>query len=104
MAAAHGRPVPEDGYHGGYIVDLAAAIVIAKPDIVALPDDEQLVAFRRRPTPCSSSSRSKCSGPLFRTHFDVPYSERSLYESGAVERGLKKLIEQGHVYELDGAM
>ena len=25
MNAAHGRPAPEDGYHGGYITDLAAA-------------------------------------------------------------------------------
>ena len=24
MAAAHGRPIPEDGYQGGYILDLAA--------------------------------------------------------------------------------
>ena len=27
MAAANGRPVPEDGYHGAYILDLAAEIV-----------------------------------------------------------------------------
>ena len=40
----------------------------------------------------------------FRTHFDVWYSERSLHESGAVERGLAKLREQGHVYEEDGAV
>jgi len=46
MAAAHGRPVPEDGYHGGYILDLAAAIMMARPDIKDLPDDQQLVAFR----------------------------------------------------------
>jgi arginyl-tRNA synthetase len=40
---------------------------------------------------------------LFRTHFDVWYSERSLYDSGAVERGLERLREEGHVYEQDGA-
>ena len=103
MAAANGRPVPEDGYHGGYILDLAAAIVIARPDITSLPDDEQLVAFREAAYALQLRQQQQVL-ELFRTHFDVWYSERSLYESGAVERGLKKLIEQGHVYELDGAM
>ena len=103
MAAANGRPVPEDGYHGGYILDLAAAIVIAKPDITSLPADEQLVAFREAAYALQLRQQQQVL-ELFRTHFDVWYSERSLYETGAVERGLKKLIEQGHVYELDGAM
>jgi arginyl-tRNA synthetase len=40
----------------------------------------------------------------FRTHFDVWYSERSLHETGAVDRGMAKLREQGHVYESDGAV
>ena len=45
-AAALGRPIPEDGYQGGYIADLAAAIVAERPDIVDLPEDERLPAFR----------------------------------------------------------
>jgi len=40
---------------------------------------------------------------LFRTHFDVWYSERSLHDSGAVERGMARLREQGHVFDEDGA-
>ena len=46
MAAAHGRPIPEDGYHGGYILDLAAEIIAAEPSITELPEEEQLIAFR----------------------------------------------------------
>jgi arginyl-tRNA synthetase len=103
MAAANGRPVPEDGYHGGYILDLAAAIVIAKPDITSLPEDEQLVAFREAAYALQLRQQQQVL-ELFRTHFDVWYSERSLHESGAVERGLKKLIEQGHVFEQEGAI
>ncbi len=102
MAAANGRPVPEDGYHGGYILDLAAAIVIARPDITDLPADEQLVAFREAAYALQIKQQRQVL-ELFRTHFDVWCSERSLYESGAVERGLRKLVEQGHVYELEGA-
>jgi arginyl-tRNA synthetase len=39
---------------------------------------------------------------MFRTHFDVWYSERTLHSSGAVTRGMQKLREQGHVYDDDG--
>ena len=103
MAAANGRPVPEDGYHGGYIVDLAAAIMIAKPGITSLPEDEQLVAFREAAYALQLRQQQQVL-ELFRTHFDVWYSERSLHESGAVERGLAKLREQGHVFEQEGAV
>ncbi len=95
--------MPEDGYHGGYILDLAAAIVIARPGIRDLPDDEQLVAFREAAYALQLKQQQQVL-ELFRTHFDVWYSERSLYESGAVVRGLATLMEQGHVFEQDGAV
>ena len=41
---------------------------------------------------------------LFCTHFDVWASERELHGSAAVERGLERLREQGHVFEEDGAV
>src|SRR5438132_1644499 len=44
---ANGRPVPEDGYNGEYIDEIAAAVVAARPDVLALPDDEQAEVFRR---------------------------------------------------------
>lgn len=103
MAAANGRPVPEDGYHGGYILDLAAAITIARPGITELPDAEQLVAFREAAYALQLRQQQQVL-ELFRTHFDVWFSERSLHESGAVERGMEKLREQGHVFEEGGAI
>ena len=103
MAAAHGRPVPEDGYHGGYILDLAADIVAADPGILDLPDAEQLVAFREAAY-AKQLAQQQHVLEIFRTHFDVWYSERNLHDSGAVERGLDQLRSQGHVFELDGAL
>ncbi|MBK9738596.1 MAG: arginine--tRNA ligase [Actinobacteria bacterium] len=102
MAAANGRPVPDDGYHGGYILDLAAQIVADDPTITSLPDDEQLIAFREAAYAVQLAQQKQVLD-LFRTHFDVWYSERSLYESGAVERGLARLREQGHMFEQEGA-
>ena len=103
MASAHGEPVPEDGYHGGYVVDLAAAIVAEDPDILSLPRDDQLVAFREAAYARQLRQQQQVLD-LFRTHFDVWASEQELHESAAVERGLKRLREQGHVFEEDGAV
>lgn len=103
MAAAHGEPVPEDGYHGGYITDLAAAIIAEDPDILDQPEGDQLVAFREAAYAKQLRQQQQVL-ELFRTHFDVWYSERELHDSGAVERGLQRLREQGHVYEEGGAV
>ncbi|MGI8987157.1 MAG: arginine--tRNA ligase [Nocardioidaceae bacterium] len=103
MAHAHGRPVPEDGYHGAYVVELARAIAELDPSVLSLPEDEQLVAFRERGYSRQLADQRQQLED-FRTRFDVWFSERSLHESGAVERGLDKLKEQGHLFEEDGAL
>jgi len=103
MAVAEGRSVPADGYHGSYVVEIAAAIVADDPTILELPEDERLVAFREAGYK-RQLDMQKAVLELFHTHFDVWYSERALHTSGAVERGLAKLRAQGHVYEADGAV
>ena len=103
MAAASGEAVPEDGYHGGYILDLAAQINREHPEFRQLPAEEQLVAFREEAY-ALQWQQQKDVLELFRTHFDVWYSERKLYDSGAVERAQARLEEQGHVFESEGAL
>src|SRR5699024_9418741 len=39
----------------------------------------------------------------FRVSFDNWFSESSLYEGGRIDDALKKLRDNGHVYEEDGA-
>jgi arginyl-tRNA synthetase len=103
MAVAHGEPVPEDGYHGGYVGELAQRIVDAHPGILELPREQQLFAFREEGY-AAQLAEQKVQLEAFRTHFDVWASERELHDSGAVERALAKLREQGHVFERDGAV
>jgi arginyl-tRNA synthetase len=102
-AAAHGRPVPEDGYVGAYINDIAAEITAAHPGVLELPQDEQLEAFRAAGLQLMTD-QIRHSTEEFGTHFDVWFSERSLHDSGAVEQALDRLREQGHVYEKEGAV
>lgn len=102
-AAALGAPTPEDGYHGGYIADLAQQIVAADPGIVDLPEAERLVAFREAGYRLQLQEQQD-QVASFHTHFDVWFSERSLHESGAVEHGLEVLSQQGHLFEEGGAL
>ena len=43
---AQGEPVPEDGYQGAYVDDVAQQVLAEEPGILDLPDDERAVAFR----------------------------------------------------------
>jgi len=103
LAAATGQPIPEDGYHGEYIRDLAAQILTEAPEITSLPADEQHVAFREAGYRLQLAQQQ---GVLdnFNTHFDVWFSERTLHESGAVERAFDQLRGQGHMFEEEGAV
>ncbi|RYJ05679.1 MAG: arginine--tRNA ligase, partial [Actinomycetales bacterium] len=103
MARAHGRDVAEDGYHGAYVADLAARVVEDHPGILELPDAEQAVAFREDGYKLQLKEQRSELEEL-RTHFDVWFSERSLHESDAVERGFAVLREQGRLYEQEGAL
>ncbi|WP_019145206.1 arginine--tRNA ligase [Aeromicrobium massiliense] len=103
MARAHGEQPPEDGYQGAYVADLAAKVVESRPGILELPDDEQLVAFREGGYALQLAEHQSELAEM-NTHFDVWFSERSLHESDAVERGFEKLEEQGRLFELDGAL
>ncbi len=96
------QPVPEDGYKGAYVEQLAAAV----PDDVwtaatadGAQEDAVLGAW------ASQRVRGMIEASLTRlgVHFDVWKSEASLHEEGWVERAVARLQDAGEVYEQDGA-
>ena len=102
-AAALGQPIPEDGYQGDYISDLADAVVKENPKIKELAAETRYESFREAAYKVQLAEQQ---GVLetFNTHFDVWFSERSLHEAGAVEHALAKLRGQGHVFDSEGAI
>ncbi len=102
-AAALGLPIPEDGYQGGYINDLAAVVVAENPGIKDGAAETRYETFREAAYKVQLAQQQ---GVLdtFNTHFDVWFSERSLHEAGAVEHGIEKLRKQGHVFDSEGAI
>ena len=101
-AAALGLPIPENGYQGEYIGDLAKILVAQDKSILDLTGEARTTEFRERAYKLQLAQQQ---GVLetFRTHFDVWFSERTLHESGAVEHGMDKLRKQGHVFKLEDA-
>jgi arginyl-tRNA synthetase len=102
-AAAHGEPTPDEGYAGEYIQDVAAAVVAERPDVMDLPRDEAIEAFREVGYHQMLAAMKADLGG-FGVRFDVWFAESSLHDSGAVEHAVDVLRKQGHVFEADGAV
>ena len=105
-AAALGEPIPEDGYQGDYIGDLAKRIVADQPQILDLPAGERLAAFREAGYAVQLKDQQD-QLERFNPHFDVWFSERTLHEDtshGSVTDTLKGLEDKGHLFEADGAL
>ncbi len=87
---------PEDGYHGQYLVDMAAQLHAELGDDVT-PDDACEWGYRH----VVQSLRADLERVGVR--FDTWFSERTLHERGEVADVLAQLTEKGFVYERDGA-
>lgn len=101
-AAALGQPVPDDGYHGAYIADLAREIVAADPAILELEGTARTEAFREAAYAVQLAEQ-QAELARFQTVFDVWFSERELH-NGDVAAQLDKLRDQGHLFDADGAL
>ncbi|MBW3595496.1 MAG: arginine--tRNA ligase [Actinobacteria bacterium] len=95
---------PDDGYRGGYVAEIAAAIAEEHRDVlVALPDDERLDRIRvlaaNKMIPAIRESLE-----AFGTTFDVWFSEARLHESGELAESIERLRREGLVEDRDGAV
>ena len=95
--------MPEDGYHGPDIIEIAGKLKEEfGADILEKSDEERFKFFREHGL---RLELAKLQNDLknFRVEFDVWYSETSLYGNGKIEAALDKLKANGHVFEEDGA-
>jgi arginyl-tRNA synthetase len=95
-AAAEGRPLPEDGYAGAYIQEIADEIKQEHPDA-----GEQV--FRAEGVE-RMLREIRTSLAEFGVPFDLFFRESELHSRGELDLALTRLREQGHVYEADGAI
>ncbi|HVC07802.1 MAG TPA: arginine--tRNA ligase [Solirubrobacterales bacterium] len=92
-----GAEVPEDGYEGDYVAELAERLAAEGAD----PADT--AALGRRGVElvlegvCATLDR-------FGVGFDTWFSERDLYQRGEVDSALSQLQENGHTYRSEDAL
>ncbi|MBM7860486.1 arginine--tRNA ligase [Lentzea nigeriaca] len=97
IAAAKGEPVPEDGYAGTYVGEIAAEVLRREPGALGDPATVRRVGLELM------IDEIKRSLDDFGTHFDVFFSELTLHQSGAVADTVAKLKANGSLYEKDDA-
>jgi arginyl-tRNA synthetase len=104
QAVGRDVPVPDDGYHGDYLVELAAEILAREGRGFAdLPAEE---GIRRCRALGIAAQRAEQDADLreFGVRFDVVFFESALYREGLIERTLAELAARGCTYERDGAL
>jgi arginyl-tRNA synthetase len=102
-AAAAGRPAPEDGYAGDYIGEIAAQVVASVPGVLDLPEEKAVEVFHREGIELMFAEIRRSLAD-FGVFFDVFTNERDLHARGELEQAVRRLREQGHTYEADGAL
>src|SRR5690625_4629949 len=92
-ARMHGQDVPEGGYPGEYVYEIAETILAEDPSIKDQPYEEVLPRLRTRAYELQLEDIRETLDD-FEVHFDVWFSEAELHESGAVDEALERLKAQ----------
>src|SRR5690606_181436 len=93
LARATGTEVPEGGYRGEYVLELARAVLAERPDLPDLPQDEAVAVAREIGYRVQLAEVQQVLAD-FGVHFDTWFSERALHEAGAVGQAVDRLREQ----------
>ncbi|AGW14071.1 arginine--tRNA ligase [Megalodesulfovibrio gigas] len=96
-------PFLDEGYKGEYIKDIAADVLADHPGLLSMPEDEAVAICQQRAMHDILDGIKKDLQD-FRCEHQIWFSEQSLVDDGAVERGLALLREAGHLFEDGGAL
>lgn len=95
--------MPEDGYRGQDIIDIASALVAEHGDALLAKSEKKRFDFLRAHGLKIELAKLQQDLADFRVNFDSWYSETSLYDGGKIEVALDKLKANGHVFDEEGA-
>ena len=95
--------LPQDGYHGDDVKEIAIELAKQYQDHYAQQNDENLKFFKKKGIEFELAKIRK-DLDYYRVGFDVWSSEQAIRDAGKVEEALHVLAEQGLTYEQDGAL
>ena len=91
--------IPEGGYHGEYINELAESLAEEFGDQFVLDESKKALEQIRNFSVRYLRKEQDCDLDDFGVHFDEYYLESSLHQNGRVNSTLEALRETGFVYE-----
>ena len=102
VRALGGEPldIPEGGYHGDYIREIAERYLADHPGDAAGDDLAAMQAY----AVAALRHEQDLDLQAFGVKFDTYYLESSLYTDGSVHNTVEALKASGHTYEEDGAL
>ena len=105
QAAGSLEDMPEGGYQGEYIREIAAALAeeIGEAGIEALARSDRLRLFSERATDLLRREQERDLAD-FGVRMDLWFDESSLFTAGGVDELLERLIDSGRAYRADGAL
>lgn len=98
------KELPEDGYYGKDVVQIANQIAKEQGNKYLNDSSEETVKWFKKEGIRLELAKLQRDLDMFRVHFDVWTSEQSLHDEGRVEKALQKLTELGKTFEQDGAI
>lgn len=104
QAVGRRAEVPEGGYHGEYVQEIADQLRAQEGDRFAGDESDEALSVMRRFAVRVLRAEQDQDLAEFRVRFDQYYLESSLYEDGRVDATIQLLRDTGLVYERDGAL
>ena len=106
QAKGSGEPFPEKHYQGDYMKDLAAEYLQTPEGAAASLDVDDADAVSAAAAWCGGRILDGIKDDLkaFGVELETYYSEKSLVQAGAVQKGFDRLSEKGYLNEKDGAL
>lgn len=98
------KELPDDGYHGKDIIEIAKKIKEEVNDKYLNVDEKEALAFFRHEGCMHELQKNKDILTEFRVRHDYWFSETSLYTENKVEPTIQKLKDKGYTYESEGAL
>lgn len=96
--------MPEDGYYGKDIIEIAKQLKAEVKDRFVDCNQEEALEYFREKGKEHELQKIKDILNEFRVSFDVWFSETSLYKENTVVPTIQKLKDAGYTYEKDGAL
>jgi arginyl-tRNA synthetase len=97
------KEVPENGYHGSYMIDIAKEIISEQGDKFRSLKEEDAVEQLGEIGVSKVMDGIKEELKLLRVKYDVWFSEQSLYKNGQYKKVLDILRKDGHLMDKEGA-